>query len=121
MVKIARRLTACCLMLWCFMGNAWAQHDQPVVIKKNQAVDPSEHYLAHAYNTATGEWELQDRTTFTAECIWYTGPDYNLTGNHHNYYFNDGVNNRFLSAPLQSGDVITLSPSTRALRAAPVR
>ena len=114
MVKVARRLTACCLMLWCFMGNAWAQHDQPVVIKKNQAVDPSEHYLAHAYNTATGEWELQDRTTFTAECIWYTGPDYNLTGNHHNYYFNDGVNNRFLCAPLQTGDVLSLSPTTPA-------
>ena len=99
-------------MLWCFMGTAWAQHDKPVVIKKNQAVEPSEHYLAHVYNETTHEWELQDRDHFTPECIWYTGPDYNLTGYHHNYYFNDGVNNRFLNAELRTGGVIGLSQST---------
>ena len=114
MVKVTRRLTVCCLMLWCFVGNAMAQNDNPVVIKMRQDVDPSEHYLAHVYNATTGQWELQDRTTFTPECIWYTGPEYNLTGNHHNYYFNDGVNNRFLCAPLQTGDVLSLSPSTPA-------
>ena len=91
-----------------------AQNDNPVVIKKSQDVNTSEHYLAHVYNATTGQWELQDRDHFTIECIWYTGPDYNLTGNHHNYYFNDGVNNRFLCAPLQTGGTISLSPSTPA-------
>lgn len=114
MVRVTRRLTVCCLMLWCFVGSAMAQNDNPVVIKKRQDVDPSEHYLAHVYNATTSQWELQDRTTFTPECIWYTGPEYNLTGNHHNYYFNDGVNNRFLCASFQAGDVLSLSPSTPA-------
>ena len=108
MVKVARRLTACCLMLWCFMGTAWAQHDQPMVIKTT--IGSTDHYLAH--DKVGGEWKVVDATTFGPNCIWYSGPDYNLTGSHHNYYFNDGVNNRFLCAPLESGDVISLSPST---------
>lgn len=73
-------------------------------------IGSTDHYLAHE---KVGEvWKVVDATTFGPNCIWYSGPDYNLTGNHHNYYFNDGVNNRFLSAPLGAGDVISLSPST---------
>lgn len=110
MVKVARRLTVCCLMLWCFIGNTMAQNDIPYVIKMTEGgVD---HYLAH--EKVGNEWKIVDATTFGTNCIWYSGPEYNLTGNHHNYYFNDGENNRFLCAPLQAGDVITLSPSTPA-------
>ena len=100
----------CCLMLWCFIGNAMAQHDQPIVIKTT--IGSTDHYLAH--DQVGGVWKVVDATTFGPNCIWYSGPDYNLTGNHHNYYFNDGENNRFLCAPLEEGDVISLSPSTPA-------
>ena len=100
----------CCLMLCCFIGNAMAQHDQPIVIKTT--IGSTDHYLAH--DQVGGVWKVVDATTFGPNCIWYSGPDYNLTGNHHNYYFNDGTNNRFLTAPLEEGDVITLSPSTPA-------
>lgn len=93
-------------------GNALAQTDGQYVIKKIVASGETEvHYLAHVYNTTTSEWELQDATSFSPNCLWYSGPTFNLSGTHHNYYFFDGTNYRFLSAPLAPHQDLDLSTS----------
>ena len=77
-------------------GNAMAQSDASFVIMYDG------HYLAHVYNGTT--WTLQDATTFSPECIWFSS-------NNYNYYFNDGTNLRYLSAPLERNGALSLSDS----------
>ena len=50
-------------------GNAMAQNDPRFVIMYEN------HYLAHVNNGGT--WTLQDATTFSPDCIWYSGNNYN--------------------------------------------
>lgn len=111
---MARRLAACCLLLFALAGNALAQgQDKQFVIKKtkyNPAPGEEDHYLAHVYNTTTNAWELQDATEFGPNCLWYSGREYNLMGTNHNYYFIDDENHvRFLMAPMASGGTLSLS------------
>lgn len=104
-----RYIIGCCL-LFALLGHSWGQTDGQYVIKKIVAEGDTEvHYLAHVYNEITGEWELQDATSFSPNCLWYSGPRFNLSGNHHNYYFHDGSNYRFLSAPLAAHQDIGIS------------
>jgi len=89
-----------------------AQSDSPFVIKKwVQDYDNGVlHYLAHVNNGST--WVIQDATDFDPEtCIWYSGPTFNVSGSHHNYYFYDETEDKyhFLSAPLSGNQVPTLS------------
>lgn len=113
MKNVARKLAACCLLLFAFAGNAAAQNDSPFVIKKDG------NYLAHV---KIGEqYNLQTASTFNpATCLWYSGPDYNPTGYTHNYYFEDDAHNlRFLAAPLEPNGELSLSaslPSVSLLR-----
>ena len=100
---MARRLAVCCLLLWSFAGQMMAQTDNPYVLKIKTQIAGTDHYLSHVYNESEGRWELQDATTFNPEtCIWYSGPVFNVSGNHHNYYFYDEEADKyhFLSAPL---------------------
>ena len=98
------RFAACCLMLFAFAGNTMAQNDPQCVIKKG------DHYLAHVL--VGSSYELQDVSGFNpTTCLWYTGNTVDVTGDHHNYYFHDGNNFRFLSAPLQAGGTLSLSAS----------
>ena len=115
-MKTAMRLAACCLLLFALAGNALAQgQDKQFVIKKtkyNPAPGEEDHYLAHVYNTTTNAWELQDATTFSPDCLWYSGREISLSGTNHNYYFIDDEDNvRFLMAPLASGGTLSLSNS----------
>ena len=92
-----------CCLAFLLAGNALAQTDGQYVIKKIVASGETEvHYLAHVYNTTTSEWELQDATSFSPNCLWYSGPTFNLSGTHHNYYFFDGIEsiNKFNKIPL---------------------
>ena len=118
MGTMARRLAVCCLLLWCFMGSTVAQTDSPYVLKRQIA--GTDHYLAHVNNGGT--WALQDATTFDPEtCIWYSGPTFNVSGSHHNYYFYDEVADKyhFLSAPLAPNEDLGYSddlPTTAQLK-----
>ena len=109
--KFTQRFLLGSLLLFALAGNAWAQTDQPYVIKlTNYNNTNGDHYLAHV---KVGEvWVLQDATTFSPNCLWYSGRELNLSGTNHNYYFIDDANNyRFLSAPLQEGGSLSLSDS----------
>ena len=108
-VGVALRLTACCLMLLAFAGNAMAQDDPLYVIKKDG------HYLAHVYNESTHAWELQNADAFSPNCLWYSGNTVDITGNNHNYYFMDGTDYHFLAAPLQANGALSLSASLPAI------
>ena len=111
MVSFTRRATVSCLLLLFLAASAMAQTDGRFVIKKGG------HYLAHVNNGGT--WVLQDATTFSPECIWFSGTTFNPSGTNHNYYFYDGENYRFLAAPLQANGTLSLSeslPSTSLLR-----
>lgn len=111
-MKITRRLAASCLLLFALAGNALAQGtDGQFVIKKG------DHYLAHVYNGSA--WVLQDVNSFSPNCLWYSGPNFNPSGTNHNYYFYDGENYRFLSAPFEPDGTLSLSaslPATSLLR-----
>ena len=98
MISMVRRALVCCLMFWCFTGQALAQNDPQYVIMYDG------HYLAHVYNTTENKWELQDATNFSPNCLWFSS-------NNYNYYFNDGTNLRYLSAPLEPNGVLSLSDS----------
>ncbi len=103
MAKLTQRLSISCLLLLFFVGNVMGQSDPQYVIKKDS------HYLAHVYNGS--DWVLQDATTFSPNCLWYSA-------NNYNYYFFDGSNQRYLSAPLELNGEITLSnsnPGTQVL------
>ncbi len=102
--RLHRGLIACFLMLWALTGRVAAQGDEPYVI-----MTANGHYLAHVNNGGT--WELQDATTFSPNCIWYSGNTVDNTGANHNYYFFDGTNYRFLSAPLEPSGALSLSAS----------
>ena len=106
-VKSTRRWALCGLLLWMFAGSAMAQSDSPYVIK----VKDQNHYLAHVYNESTHQWEVTDATTFSPNCLWYSGIEQNVTGTNHNYYFDDGTNLRFLSAPMVPNGLPSLSSS----------
>ena len=88
-------------------GSAGAQgSDSPYVIK----VKGSNHYLAHVKVGDT--YVLQDATSFSPDCIWYSGIEQNITGTTHNYYFIDDESQyRFLMAPLQASGTLGLSSS----------
>ena len=101
------RLAALFALLF-FSGSLWAQTDNPYVIKATDTVNSTDHYLTHVLVGST--WVLQDASTFDPEtCIWYSGPKFNVSGTHHNYYFHDGSNYRFLSAPLETNADLGLS------------
>ena len=110
-MKTAMRLAACCLVLFAMAGNAWAQSDGQFVIKRtNYGGQGGEHYLAHV--KVNGHYVLQDATTFSPDCLWYSGREISLSGTNHNYYFIDDNNQyRFLSAPLSAGGSLSLSDS----------
>ena len=118
MRTMVQRLALCCLLLWCFMGSTMAQTDKPYVLKRQ--INSTDHYLTHVKNGET--WVLQDATTFDPEsCIWYSGPVFNVSGSHHNYYFYDEVADKyhFLSAPLADHQDLGLSadlPTTSQLK-----
>ncbi len=99
-------------LLFSFAGTTLAQTDGQYVIKRIQEATPGDHYLAHVYNTTTNAWELQMATSFSPDCIWYSGTRFNPDGTNHNYYFFDGENYRFLSAPLEADGELSLSHST---------
>ncbi len=108
MIK-AMRMVACCLLFFALAGNVFAQSDNLYVIKKtnyNGAV--VEHYLAHV--KVGDNYVLQDATTFSPDCLWYSGREINLSGTNHNYYFIDDANQyRFLSASLVAEGSLGLS------------
>ncbi len=114
--KLLRGVIVSALLLWSFGGQAMAQgNDKKVVIKKNISVTGATnetHYLAHV--KVNGEWVLQDATTFSPNCIWYTGTNFNRAGTNHNFYFidpDDAENPHFLSAPMTAGGSLSLSAS----------
>ena len=86
--------------------------DGQFVIKKGN------NYLAHVNNGGT--WEVQNVTPFNPNtCLWYSGTNFNPSGTNHNYYFYDGENYRFLSAPFEPAGTFSLSaslPATSLLR-----
>ena len=97
MAKLTQCLSVSCLLLLFFAGSALAQSgDRQYVIKKDN------HYLAHVYNGS--DWVLQDATTFSPDCLWYSS-------NNYNYYFHDGTHQRYLSAPLELNGTLSLSES----------
>ena len=106
-VKSTRRWALCGLLLWAFVGSAWAQSDSPYVIK----IKGQDHYLAHVYNESTHRWDVTDAATFSPNCIWYSGIEQNITGTNHNYYFDDGTNLHFLSAPMAPNGTLDMSAS----------
>ena len=104
MSRVARRLTVCCLLLFAFAGHTMAQDDGLFVIKKG------DHYLSHV--KVNGTWVLTDVTTFHPDsCLWYSGTEFNSSGLNHNYYFVDGNNYHFLSAPLEPNASLSYSAS----------
>lgn len=110
--KPTRRFLLGGLMLFALAGNAWAQSTDPQFVIKM-----GDHYLAHVYNGSA--WVLQDVNSFSPNCLWYSGPNFNPSGTNHNYYFYDGENYRFLSAPFEPDGTLSLSaslPATSLLR-----
>ena len=82
-----------------FVGGAvMAQNDRQYVIERDG------HYLSHAGGT------LQDATSFSPDCIWYSS-------NNYNYYFMDGTAKKYLSAPLALNGELSVSddPGTQNL------
>ena len=111
-IKEMHRLFIGCLLCLLFVGNTFAQDGQFVIKKRTDAGDTDTHYLAHVYNETTHEWELQDATEFSPDCLWHSDREFNIAGTNHNYYFYDGANYRFLKAPLSSNGTLSLSDST---------
>lgn len=117
MEKVVRKLAVCCLLLFAFAGRMMAQDDPQFVIKRRiDAGVTGDHYLAHVVvhltNPDRDTIVLQDATTFDPEtCLWYSGNTRNQEGINHNYYFHDGTNYRFLSAPLTPDAPLSLSDS----------
>ena len=81
---------ACCLLFFAMAGSAMAQGSDGLFVIKKKAEN---HYLAHV--KVGGSWELQDATTFSPNCLWYSGREFNLAGTKHNYYFIDEDDNSF--------------------------
>ena len=114
-MKMARRLTASCLLLLAFAMNGLAQDDPQYVIKRT--VGSVDHYLAHVKMEATMPdhsgndstywyWVLRDISVFHPDsCLWRSGPNVE-----HNYYFIDHLGKyRYLTAPLQLNGALSLS------------
>ncbi len=114
-MKMARRLTASCLLLLAFAMNGLAQDDPQYVIKRT--VGSYDHYLAHVKMEATMPdhsgndstywyWVLRDVSVFHPDsCLWRSGPNVE-----HNYYFIDHLGKyRYLTAPLQLNGALSLS------------
>ena len=72
------------------------------------------HYLAHVRNG--DNWELQDATTFSPNCLWFSDNTFTQGGTNKNYYFYDHTNTaRFLGAPLfEALGTLTLSTTVPA-------
>ena len=104
--RLSLRLAASCLLLFALVGSALAQgNDGQYVIK----VGGQDHYLAHV--KVDGQWVLQDATTFSTACLWYSGREFNIQGTNHNYYFVDEDTNEFvfLRAPKAPNGQLSLS------------
>ena len=118
MKNVVRKLAACCLLLFAIAGNLVAQNDPQYVIKRRTDAGSNEiHYLTHVKSGDT--WVLQDATTFSPNCVWYSGNTSDNTGVNHNYYFIDEGVYHFLSAPLEAQESLSLSdslPSSTLLR-----
>ena len=100
----ALQFAVCCLMLFAFAGSAVAQDDPLFVIKKDN------HYLAHVKVGTV--WRIKSIDNFYPDsCLWHSGNTSDVLGRHHNYYFHDGENYRFLSAPLKANETPSLSAS----------
>ena len=116
-IGVARRCAVACLLLFAIAGNAQTK-DKPFVIKKTIyrlvegeiVVDDTHHYLEHVKQGT--QYVLRDATTFSPNCLWYSGRETSLSGTNHNYYFIDDAGEyRFLSAPLEHGGSLGLSDS----------
>lgn len=83
-------------------GNVLAQSDPQYVIKNGN------NYLAHHHNGSS--WVLQNATEFSPECLWYSGPNIR-----HNYYFYDGDQKLYLTAPLQTNGTLSLTPNPETI------
>lgn len=101
------KLTLMAMALLLVSGSLWAQSDSPYVIKT--IIDDQAHYLAHVQDGSN--WVVTDAITFSPNCLWYSGIEQNITGTHHNYYFNDGANLHFLSAPMSPNGTLSVSES----------
>ncbi len=108
------------IFLLAFVATAFGQGNdgQFVIRRRTDNSNTGDHYLAHV---KVGEnWVLQDATTFSPSCLWYSGPNFNPVGTNHNYYFVDDENKfRFLAAPLSANGTLSLSaslPATSLLR-----
>ena len=88
------------------VGSAMAQGSDGLFVIKKKGED---HYLAHV--KVGGTWELQDATTFSPNCLWYSGREFNLAGTKHNYYFIDEDDNsfHFLQASFGSNGTLGLT------------
>ena len=91
-------------------STVFGQNDSPYVIKIKQ--DNQDHYLAHVNNGT--QWVVTDAFSFSPDCIWYSGIEQNISGTNHNYYFDDGANLRFLSAPMSTNGSLGLSDNLPA-------
>ena len=96
-------------------GGVMAQNDPQFVIMYNG------HYLAHVATQVGGHDTivLQNADAFSPNCLWYSGNTVDFTGTNHNYYFLDGNNYHFLSAPLAPNGALGLSatfPGAQILR-----
>ena len=99
MARMARRLTLSCLVLLFMVGNALAQSSDPQFVIKYTDAQETTHYLSRVNNEGT--WSITDATTFNPNCLWYSG-------NNYNYYFLDGNNKKYLTAPLECDGAITI-------------
>lgn len=68
------------------------------------------HYLAHLRNS-NGDYVLGDLNSFSPECLWYSGIEFNISGTNHNYYFYDTVTEkyRYITAPMRPNGTLGLS------------
>ena len=109
------------------MGSTMAQTDKPYVIKSNDTIwtDPNNHQSGYSVESHYLTHGLTDAIIFNPEtCIWYSGPVFNVSGTHHNYYFIESVPGQadkyhFLSAPLADHQPLGVSadlPTTAQLK-----
>ena len=101
------KLTLMAMALLLVSGTALAQNDPQFVIKKG------DNYLSHV--NIEGTWHLQNATSFDpATCLWYSGPNVK-----NNFYFMNGSDRLYLSAPLVLGSALSISsdPGTVVLNA----
>ena len=108
--SIMQRMAACCVLLFAMAGSALAQGSDGLFVIKREGTGSNEHYLAHVKDG--DDYVLQDATSFSPNCLWYSGRNYNLAGTKHNYYFiDDDGDPRFLGAVFVPQGDLFLSPA----------